>query len=307
LDFTANSAIRANAELSDRLSVNSFYSLSQTTESLMAKIYIRTPDHDSSRGPFDIAKLQTLAEAGQIDLNTLYYDEEQQEWIPIAIKQTLRAAVFPQRKKLKLKTRAPKVALEDNSASSGLLGEPAGRSTSIKDLLNAAASNAEQRSQLQKSSRRGSRMSPLTLAIMMFGSATTFCAPHLTQIKNIFKDQNYATLLNHPLLLLGLIDALLAILLLFAVTEIYPIIRSRAMLLLSSGCYLGWAMSDPHLIGLSLAAGLAMFLLTVSRNFTCSLIVSIIGCVSSGYLAYLAINGYFSNFFSSLQLQIISD
>ena len=69
----------------------------------MSDYYIRTPEQNESRGPFDISKLLTLAEAGQINPNTLYYDEEKEEWIPIALNDALRAQVFPEREKLSLK------------------------------------------------------------------------------------------------------------------------------------------------------------------------------------------------------------
>ena len=50
----------------------------------MLEYYIRTPEQDESRGPFDASKLRTLAEAGQVTENTLYYDEDKEEWIPMA-------------------------------------------------------------------------------------------------------------------------------------------------------------------------------------------------------------------------------
>ena len=61
----------------------------------MSHYYIRIPEQDESRGPFDIPKLETLAEAGQINPNTLYYDVEREEWIPIALNDALRSKVFP--------------------------------------------------------------------------------------------------------------------------------------------------------------------------------------------------------------------
>ena len=68
----------------------------------MADYYIRSKDDNDSRGPFDLSKLQTLAEAKQIDENTLYYDEEKEEWLPVGLNAELKAAVFPVREKLKL-------------------------------------------------------------------------------------------------------------------------------------------------------------------------------------------------------------
>ena len=70
----------------------------------MADYYIRTPDYENSRGPFDAAQLLSLAEAGQITENTLHYDENKEEWVPIALNEKLNALVFPEREPLSLRS-----------------------------------------------------------------------------------------------------------------------------------------------------------------------------------------------------------
>ena len=51
---------------------------------IMADYYIRTPDREESRGPFEASQLLTLAEAGQITENTLHYDETKKSGPPLA-------------------------------------------------------------------------------------------------------------------------------------------------------------------------------------------------------------------------------
>lgn len=70
----------------------------------MADYYIRTPDYENSRGPFDAAQLLSLAEAGQITENTLHYGEDKEEWVPIALNEKLNALVFPELEPLSLKS-----------------------------------------------------------------------------------------------------------------------------------------------------------------------------------------------------------
>ena len=57
--------------------------------------YIRKPDQETARGPYNIEKLQSLAEAGQVDTETLYYDENLETWAAIASNEELRHEIFP--------------------------------------------------------------------------------------------------------------------------------------------------------------------------------------------------------------------
>ena len=68
--------------------------------------YIRQPDSDEPRGPFTVDKLSSLAEADQVDRDTLYYAEEEEEWVSIRSNEDLLREVFPEKKKLSLKPKA---------------------------------------------------------------------------------------------------------------------------------------------------------------------------------------------------------
>lgn len=275
----------------------------------MADIYIRTPDNNESRGPFDATKLQTLAEAGQVNPNTLFYDEDKEEWIPIALNEELNAAVFPQREKLSLKLGTPKTEQKDTKETSEEDPNDDGSKLTIEDMLNAAEGNTEERLELkqqQKSLERAAGLAAPILGIMMLASAITLIVPHLPQIKSIINSQSYATIVNHPVLMLGFLDAILAILLFLAVTEVYPIIRGRAMIALGCGVYVGWAIGDPLLMALSVAAGLGIFIASISLSYRLTLVAAALGFGGNGYLTYLAINGRFTEFFSGLQFNFIA-
>lgn len=276
----------------------------------MADYYIRTPDHDESRGPFDAAKLQTLAEAGQISENTLFYDEEKEEWIPIALSEELKATVFPQREKLSLKMRDPDELKRDKEEEPDEDDPDADRpSVSVLDMLSAAEGNTEERLELkqrQRSLERSVAVATPAIGIAMIGSALTLILPQLDQIKGIINAGSYATILNHPALLVGIFDLIVAILLFLAVTEIYPLVRCRAMVTAGIGLYLGWIAGDPILMGVAAAAGWGVFLASISQNFTTMIVAVVLGVGGNGYLAYLAFAGQFTEFFAGLQFNFIT-
>jgi hypothetical protein len=267
----------------------------------MPDYYIRTPDHDESRGPFDPPKLQTLAEAGQITENTLYYDEAKEEWVPIALNKELKAEVFPQREKLSLKVHGEEEAAKDEpKEASGI---------HVEAMLAAAEGNTDEKRALKKkeaSFQKAAALSCSGIGLMMIASAILLLVPHFSIITKAFESGAYATILNYPFVILGLFDFLMAIFLFLAVTQVFPLIRGRAMLTLGFGVYVGWSLGDPILVGLCAAGGLGIFVATLAQSYTIMLLAMLLGIGGNGYLAYLAIIGRFDEFFSGIQFNLIS-
>jgi len=269
----------------------------------MPDYYIRTPDQDESRGPFDPPKLLTLAEAGQVTENTLYYDELKEEWIPIALNPQLKESVFPSRDKLALRVNAAQNEDEDSDApkeSSGIR---------IEDMLDAAEGNTEQKKAIKQkdaSFQKAATVSASGMGLMMFGSATFLLMPLFDTIKTLIESGSYTQLLNYPFVIVGVVDFLMALLLLLAVTEIYPLARARGMLTLGFGVYVGWTIGDPLVIGLCAASGVGLLLASVAKSLSTMLFALVLGIGGSGYLAYLAVMGRFADFFTTIQFNIIS-
>lgn len=269
----------------------------------MSEYYIRTPEHDESRGPFNVSKLLTLAEAGQVTENTLYYDEEKEEWIPLALNEELKALVFPKSESLRLRV----IKGEADELEDGEDGEKTG--ISVEDMLKAAEADTEETRHLKKSKKsfeQAVAVASMTLGLMLLLSAVSFIVPHLSSIQGAINKGDYTNLLNYPFLLLGAFDLIMAILLLLSVTEVYPIIRGRSMLGFGFGVYLGWALGDPLLL---LAFGLGMagiFMATICQRLTLMLLAVVMGVGGTGALAYLALNDRFAEFYSTFQLNLFS-
>ncbi len=266
----------------------------------MSDYYIRTPEQDESRGPFDISKLQTLAEAGQINPNTLYYDEDKEEWIPLALNDSLRAQVFPEREKLSLKIREDNAAAEESGETGGL---------NVESMLAAAEGDTAEKRKLtrqKKSFDRAATIAAVGLGLMMIFSALFMILPLISVIQGALNEKGFATIFNYPTILIGTFDLIMGILLLLSVTEVYPLLRGRAMLLLGFGVYVGWSLGDPSLVALSVAASVGIFMATISQSMTTMLLAFALGIGGNAYLAYLALNGRFDGFFDSIVFNLIA-
>jgi hypothetical protein len=96
-------------------------------------------------------------------------------------------------------------------------------------------------------------------------------------------------------------------LLLLAMTEVYPLLRARAMLTLGFGLYLGWSLQDPLISLASAMAGIGIFYATISRNYWLMITVLALAIGGNAILSYLALIDHFSGFFEKIYFQIISN
>ena len=274
----------------------------------MSDYYIRTPEQDESRGPFDASKLNTLAEAGQVNPNTLYYDEDKEEWVPLALNTELHAQVFPKHEKLTLGLRKETEASEaDKKKADGKADEKAD-GIKVESMLSAAEGNTEQRrkqTQRRKSLEKATSIAAVGLAIMMLFSALYMILPLIPELQKQLPSQGLPSVLNYPVILVGIFDFLMAVLLLLSVTDIYPLLRGRAMLGLGFGGYVGWAIGDPLLVGLSIAAGVGIFMGTLAHRMSVLMAAFILGIGSHAYLAYLALGGRFDGFFERIVFDLV--
>ncbi|NBB78628.1 MAG: DUF4339 domain-containing protein [Verrucomicrobia bacterium] len=270
----------------------------------MSDYYIRTPEQDESRGPFDTSKLNTLADAGQINPNTLYYDEEKEDWIPLARNADLLAEVFPTREKLSLNLREDEEAPMKGKKKADSEDE----GVQVENMLAAAEGDTRERrkqTQLRKSLEKATSIAAVGLAVMMLLSALIMILPLIPEMEQQLSANSLAIVLNYPVILVGMFDFLMAVLLLLSVTEVYPLLRGRAMLGLGFGAYVGWAIGDPMLVGLTIAAGLGVFMATLAQRMSTLVLAFILGIGGHGYLAFLALNGRFDGFFERIVFNFV--
>ena len=268
----------------------------------MSDFYIRTQNQKESQGPFDSLKLQSMAEAKQIDENSLYYDVKNEEWVPLALNKKLCAQLFPKRERLKIQVadKAKKHAKEKNDTDADDL--------SVSEALNDTDGNRHHKKSIKKKVKSAQQPAPLStpaLGIMLLGSAIFLLYPQGEVIGVIFDAGNFAKLLNYPFIMVGLFDLFLGLLLFLSVTVVYPVVRARSMLTLGFGVYVGWALGDAQLAFLAAAAGLGIFVTTMSQRTFINMMATVLGIAANGTLAYLASVGRFTKFFDTVVLQWI--
>lgn len=242
-------------------------------------------------------KLNTLGEAGQLTAETLYYDEDLTAWAPIGSNEKLNARVFPKHKKLSLRS----AKTDSETADSGA---PKERSEviSVEAMLAAAEGQTEETEYVREEIRwqhRAAAISVPILTTVCFVSAATYIYPSWDLIQRLMNGDdtvNYA-ILQRPLLILGALDLIFGVCLALAATEIYPLLRFRAMLGLGFFGYTYWsAFSTGDPIGLylclaNLAFGLGVFICTLSLQFRVIVLsgfLSLAGALTFAYFTTFA-------------------
>ncbi|MGK0463844.1 MAG: cation transport ATPase, partial [Lentimonas sp.] len=224
----------------------------------MAEYYIRTPDRDESRGPFTPAQLLTLAEAEQVTINTLYYDDFKEEWLPLGTNPELKDEVFPEREKLKLKIDEPEEPEKKPKKKKKSKAKEKAKNT-VTEMLAVAekeTKNVRSKRKQEESFTRATYLTSNGLCLIMLLSAVTLITPHLTEIKEVSLSQQIRLFLNYPLIILGAFDLLMSVYAYFGDRKLNSILRGRAMLTLGFGAYIGWATGDLYILLASISFGL---------------------------------------------------
>lgn len=267
----------------------------------MEEYYIRIPGQDESRGPFDTAKLLTLVEAGQVQKDTLFYDEEMEDWIAVGLNEKLCATLFPERKKLNLKAPIDQDPLIVPTEPEEERGED------VSKMLAAAEGDTEEtrhRKDRQVSMERAASIAPTGLGLIMLLSAIFLGVPHITLVMAATSGGGISGLLDAPFLLVCVADLFLAFAMLLAVTDLYPVLRFRAMLTLGFGAYFGWSLGDPVVLAAFALGGLGLFAATVLQRLSQVVIALVLGIAGHALLAYFSISGRFEGFFETLSLNV---
>ncbi len=253
----------------------------------MAEYYIRQPDSQDARGPFDVEKLSSLVEANQVTPDTLFFDEAQQAWVPVSSNPELKRALFPERTKLSLRAKA--------DTSQFLNKEDEGApSVTVHDMLAAAEGKTEETKHLKRQeewqARAAALMTP-ALGLVMLLSAVSNLWPNIDTIREFISAPHYSLLIAKPLLVLGIFDLLLALVMFLGATQLFGLLRFRLMLGLGFFCYLAWAFSD-HKTLIAVAAGsLGAFIVTLTANVAFVATATLVGLAGMGALAYFSFIG----------------
>lgn len=207
--------------------------------------YVRGINDAEARGPFTADQLASLAEAGQITADTYYYDANSEQWLTIGSNAELKAAIWPEKKKLGFKEKEFKAVNKDD-------GAPA---ITVQQFLDAAEGKTDDTKGKKDKSldmMKAAMWGTKGAAIILFISAVALLLPGLEALTAM----DFAKLLDKPLVFLGALDLFIGLLLLLGVISLYPFVRFRAVFGLGFLGFILWTQGNPTAI-VALAAGSA--------------------------------------------------
>ncbi|PTY05565.1 hypothetical protein DB347_14420 [Opitutaceae bacterium EW11] len=222
------------------------------------EFYIRTASETEAHGPFTQEQLTSLAEAGKVDPQTLYYEATTEQWVTISSNPDLKAAIFPEKKRLTIKPKDRIATLNE--------GPDTNPPITVNEMLAAAEGRtADTRDKRDRSisMERAAKYGRYACTLMLLASAITMLLPSIDLIASMDTEK----LVLEPFVYLGVLDLGLTLLLLLGMVSVYPFIRFRAMLALGFLGLIFW--SQGQLVPLvAVAAGSAgLYLTTVFLNY----------------------------------------
>ncbi len=253
--------------------------------------YIRPPDSEDARGPLSYEKLASLAEAGQVDGETLFFDENSEDWMPISSNTELTERLFPKKKKLSLKAKER----EDMQMLNVLEDDEKSKPVSVDEFLAAAEGTTEETRHVKKreqSAHLSAKFALPVLGTIMLLNGLSQVYPSWAIIQSIYEARNPLLLVLQPLVMMGLFDLIVSLAVFLAMTELFPLLRARAMLgfgYFGFIFYAGYSNGDTMALYLLLstaASSLAIFTCTLTRRFSVMLIFGAAGLAGvAGYTA----------------------
>lgn len=254
--------------------------------------YVRQPDSETARGPFNIDKLLSLVEAEQVTRDTLYYDEAKESWVRVGGNEELCRQLFPEKKKLALRPRGrDELNLLNNP-------EEISSKVDVQEILAAAEGDTADTRHFKR--RESMRMRAAALSIPLIGtllvlSALSYIIPSFATLNQAFIDKDPFILLRQPLLVVGLTDLFFAICVYLSAVEIYPLVRFRAALGMGFFALTYWSryenIGNPEDLMAAycvVAGSFGVFASTMTLNLLLLILFGLIGLAGMGGFAWYA-------------------
>jgi hypothetical protein len=255
--------------------------------------FIREPEQETASGPFTIDALLTLAEAGKLGPDHYYFDQKMESWVLLRTNEALMAEVFPEKKRLSLRKKSAEEIHSINQE------EPGSSGVNVEELLAAAEGHTAETKHVRTKrlwQERTAAFSVPTLGAMLLISALSVLYPSWSIIEGILNETegSVQALFQNPVVFLGGLDLLMGVFLLLNATEIFPLIRFRAML--GAGFFVvlyaaNGINGDPAGLWMalsSLAFGFGLFTCTLTLNFALMVFAASVGIAGALGIAWYA-------------------
>ncbi len=242
------------------------------------EIYVRNESETEARGPFNMEQLSSLTDNGQVTGDTLFYDATTEQWAAISTNSELMSELFPEKTKLKMKAKVELQSLNPEETDSrppitvsDMLAAAEGRTDDTKDRIDPGIAQA-----------RAAAVGLWSCVIILVVAALAELLPAIDFLMKF----DPSKLLEHPLIILGGVDAILAIILMLGMVTMYPVVRFRAALGLGFFGFIFYTqgLSMPLLAITGGSAGL--YLCTVSVSLPLVLVSALVGLAGMAGVAY---------------------
>jgi hypothetical protein len=245
------------------------------------EFYIRNETDTEARGPFTLEQLSSLAETGQVNPATLYYETATEEWLTVSANPPLKAAIFPDKKKLTLKTHQDITNLNEKSDQHERI--------EVSDLLAAAEGRTDDtkaRRDPTESMARAAAMGRWFSILILLVCASGELLPSVDTILAM----DWPKLVQTPVVFLGGLDVILAVLLALGMVSLYPFVRFRAALGFGFVGFLFWTQGQiVPLAALGIGAS-GLFLSTVFITYGSILFAALLGLGGMGFVTWLLLS-----------------
>jgi hypothetical protein len=245
------------------------------------EFYIRAATENEARGPFNSEQLVTLAETGQIDAATLYYDAATEQWVAFGSSPELMALVFPQKKKLRMGKKDFKSINEHNDSAPPI---------SVDDLLAAAEGLTEDTKGKQSPAIAAGRAAKLGLWSAMLTLALSSVALGAPSVPKLMAFDFLGLVQQEPLALLGALDVGLTVMLALGAISVYPFIRFRAMAGLDLVGFILWTGSETVPLVALVAGSVGLYFSTICLTYLGVGLAALGGVGGMAGLAWFVLN-----------------
>jgi hypothetical protein len=243
------------------------------------EFYIRGADETEARGPFTLEQLTTLAEAGQVTPETLYYEATTEQWSAIETNPDVKGALFPDKRRLRVK---PKELSKSISA-----GDKAVKPIDVGDMLAAAegrTSDTADKADPMIMHLRAARIGMWVVIMLLVSSAASLLLSPPT-VDHLIASE-FARAVLHPFAWIGVIDLFLALLLCLQMVSVYPIVRFRAVFGLGFLGLVFWSQGQAVPIAAVAMTTMGLYFCTIFITYLPLAIAAAVGLAGAAGFAY---------------------
>jgi hypothetical protein len=240
--------------------------------------YIREASETEARGPFNLEQLVSLAETGQVTFDSLWYDSTVEDWAAIGATDELRNALFPEKRKLRMKAREAVQQKSDALAPitvEEMLAGAEGRTSETRDKIDPKFAQAN-------AARIGMWSAVLCLVLAAAGE--------ILPAADAIAALDLGKILDQPLVFLGAGDLFMATMLGLGVVSFYPLIRFRAALGLGLYGFLFFAQGSPVSVLTVLMGSTGLYFETVFVEMIPVMVASALGIVGTAGASYFLLS-----------------